>query len=97
LAAEVIEHVIYSLLMRRSHRQLATFMAVAAVIALLSFSGSLWLTWTLIPQLFVLFLVPVVVGTFLWFIWHLFVYKYWRANHIRQMKERRELRDATLR
>ena len=83
--------------MRRSHRQLATFIAIAIVIAYLSLSGSLWLSWTLIPQLFVLFLVPVVVGTFLWFIWHVFIYKYWRANHIRQIKERRELRDATLR
>jgi hypothetical protein len=81
--------------MRRRSRQLATFIAVALIVAYLSFSGSL--SWTFIPQLFVLFLVPVVVGTFLWFLWHVFVYKYWRANRIRQIKERRELRDATLR
>jgi hypothetical protein len=83
--------------MPRSYRQLATFIAVAILVAYLSISGSLLLSWTLIPQLFVLFLVPVVLGTFLWFVWHVFVYKYWRANRIRQIRERRELRDATLR
>jgi hypothetical protein len=83
--------------MRRRYRQLAAFIAVAVVLAYLSISGSLWTSWTVIPQLFVLFLVPVVVGTFLWFIWHVFLYKYWRANHIRRLRDRRELRDATMR
>ncbi len=29
-----------------------------------------------------------------WFLWHVFLRKYWRAFHIRRLRQNRELRDV---
>ena len=50
-----------------------------------------------IPELLTLLLAIFAVAVIARFVWRVFLYKYWRANHIRQIRERRELRDATLR
>lgn len=50
-----------------------------------------------IPELVSLLLASLTVWVLARFIWRVFLYKYWRANRIRRIRERRDLHDASTR
>jgi hypothetical protein len=50
-----------------------------------------------IAELITLLLASLTVWVIARFVWRVFLYRYWRANRIRHIRERRDLHDANMR
>jgi hypothetical protein len=50
-----------------------------------------------IAELITLLLASLTVWVIARFVWRVFLYRYWRANRIRHIRERRGLHDANMR